>query len=347
MFSTRKILQEIGYLLSLNGDRMNPGKLMKELYLIDRKSIEEQDTSLSGDEYFISMHGIVLKLTSCLIKDLSESNDNYWAAYLKIEKSNYSPDIVLHSKTPDDSLSEKDKDYIREISDKFKDYGPEEIEEYTRTKLPEWKDPHGGPIKIRFEDIMSALGRTQEEIMEAKREYNRMEILVGCLGIGWQAERNDTPKEDIKKFKAVFLYVLAKVGAYPGIYINSLVNLLYFIDFDYYEKEEKHLMGMRYAKKQGKLHMVLLDEIIEQMMKSEEIYCFLDGPFKKYLPLEDSDLSYLSGVELNHINITLDMYSHLNQPTLANYITKSPAMIAAKDGDILDYGAVLSAFHLK
>jgi hypothetical protein len=176
-----KVLQEIGYLLSLNGNRMNLLKLMKELYLIDRKSIEEQDTSLSGDEYFSLPHGPVLTVTLNLLTDLSLSDDSSWAAYLKVEKSKYYPDIVLHKKAPDDRLSEKDKEYIQAISDEFKDYGPKEIEEYTHTKLPEWKDPKGSSIKIRFEDIMFALGKTREEIAEAKREYNNMRNLSKCL----------------------------------------------------------------------------------------------------------------------------------------------------------------------
>jgi hypothetical protein len=52
-FSVEKILQEIGYLLSLNGGRVNLFELMKELYLIDSESIAERDSSISGDSYFI------------------------------------------------------------------------------------------------------------------------------------------------------------------------------------------------------------------------------------------------------------------------------------------------------
>lgn len=39
MFDNKKVLQIISYLLSLNGNKMDKLKLMKELYLIDRMSI--------------------------------------------------------------------------------------------------------------------------------------------------------------------------------------------------------------------------------------------------------------------------------------------------------------------
>jgi len=45
---------------------------------------------------------------------------------------------------------------------------------------------------------------------------------------------------NVKKFKEVFLYILEKVGARPNIGETALYKLLYFIDFDYYEKYQKH-----------------------------------------------------------------------------------------------------------
>ena len=67
MFSTNKILQVIGYLLSLNDNKMNLLKLLKELYLIDRESIKDTNFSLSGDEYFSLNHGPVLSATKNLL----------------------------------------------------------------------------------------------------------------------------------------------------------------------------------------------------------------------------------------------------------------------------------------
>ena len=177
MFSSEKILQEIVYLLSLNDNRMNLLKLMKELYLVDRASIEERDTSVSGDVFYSMPHGPVLSQTLNMLNDLVNNN---WGEYLDAVESKYYPDIQLKKEIVYDRLSNKDKEYINFISKKFKNYAPKQLEEYTHT-LPEWVDPNGSSKKIRYKDVMLALGKSEEEITIAKTEYEKISEL-SCLG---------------------------------------------------------------------------------------------------------------------------------------------------------------------
>jgi DNA-binding XRE family transcriptional regulator len=55
-------------------------------------------------------------------------------------------------------------------------------------------------------------------------------------------------QKDLDKFKQVILYLMEKVGSKPNIGETVLHKLLYFIDFDYYEKYEENLMGATYIK---------------------------------------------------------------------------------------------------
>lgn len=48
-----------------------------------------------------------------------------------------------------------------------------------------------------------------------------------------------------EKAREVILYILNK---YPSINQETLYNMLYFIDFDYYEKYQKHLIGFTWKK---------------------------------------------------------------------------------------------------
>ena len=75
-----------------------------------------------------------------------------------------------------DRLSVKDREYIQNISERFKEYTPEQLERYTHT-LPEWIDPKGSSLKIRYRDVMLALGKSEEEISEAKQEYEKISEL--------------------------------------------------------------------------------------------------------------------------------------------------------------------------
>lgn len=173
MFSSEKVLHEILFLLSLNGNRMNLLKLMKELYLIDRESIKERDTSVSGDIFFSLKHGPILSQTLNMCYDLP---NNEWADYLDNISARYYRDIAVKKMVELDLLSEKDKEYIIRISEQFKDFTPFKLEDYTHT-LPEWNSADGRSRKIRFQDVMVALGKSDKEIAEAKEEYEQLEAL--------------------------------------------------------------------------------------------------------------------------------------------------------------------------
>lgn len=58
--------------------------------------------------------------------------------------------------------------------------------------------------------------------------------------------RQSEPKLNKEKAKEVILYLLNRCGAMTQ---EKLFCLLYFIDFDFYEKYEKHLTGFTYIKK--------------------------------------------------------------------------------------------------
>ena len=173
MYSSDKILQEIIDLLSLNDNRMNLLKLMKELYLIDRASIDERDTSVSGDVFYSMPHGPVLSQTLNMLNDLV---NNKWGEYLDAVDAKYYPDIQAKKDITLDRLSVRDKTYIKTVSEQFKDFTPKKLENYTHT-LPEWVDPNGSSLKIRYRDVMLALGKSEEEISAAKQEYEKISEL--------------------------------------------------------------------------------------------------------------------------------------------------------------------------
>ena len=63
-----------------------------------------------------------------------------------------------------------------------------------------------------------------------------------------QEMRISEPQLNVQKFRQVLLYILNKIGEKPNVDETVICNLLYFIDFDYYEKYEEHLIGATYEK---------------------------------------------------------------------------------------------------
>lgn len=79
-------------------------------------------------------------------------------------------------------LSKRDKYFINAVSDKYKNYSTAQLIDFTH-QLPEWKNPAESNRKIKFSDIMKALGKSDEEIISAKNEYDNLTDLYTSIGL--------------------------------------------------------------------------------------------------------------------------------------------------------------------
>jgi uncharacterized phage-associated protein len=156
--------------------------------------------------------------------------------------------------------------------------------------------------------------------------------------------RINIPQQKMDKFKEVFLYVVSKVGAKPNIGETVLYKLLYFIDFDYYEKYEEQLIGAKYIKNHFGPTPVEFIKITEQMEKSGDIRKIKDEYFKfpqrKYLPIIKPDIKGLSAREIKHIDEVLERLSDKNANELTELSHKDIPWITADNGKPLEYEAV-------
>lgn len=116
-------------------------------------------------------------------------------------------------------------------------------------------------------------------------------------------------EKNLAKFKQVVLYVLNKIGEKPNFGETVLHKLLYFIDFDYYEKFEESLMGGTYLKNDYGPTSDDLAPLINEMLERGEIEAItrehFGYPQKKYLARINPDLDIFSEREINHIDEVL------------------------------------------
>lgn len=160
-----------------------------------------------------------------------------------------------------------------------------------------------------------------------------------------QEIRISVPRKNFEKFKEVLLYVLSKVGGKPNVGETVLYKLLYFIDFDFYEKYEEQLIGATYIKNHHGPTPVEFRTIVEGMIKNGEIMQvkgkYFDYPQRKYLPIRDPDLTKLKDArELQHIDEVLARLGDKNAAELSEYSHEDVPWMVAKDGKPLDYEAV-------
>jgi transcriptional regulator with XRE-family HTH domain len=156
--------------------------------------------------------------------------------------------------------------------------------------------------------------------------------------------RISVPQKNLQKFKEVLLYILSKVGSKPNIGETVIYKLLYFIDFDFYEKYEEQLIGARYMKNQYGPTPIEFAKIIEQMIKKGEIEKvksdYFNYPQTKYLPRKKSDLTKLKANEIEVIDDVLNRLSDMNANQISDYSHGDVPWLTTSEGEVIEYESV-------
>lgn len=156
--------------------------------------------------------------------------------------------------------------------------------------------------------------------------------------------RINVPKEDLEKFKEVLLYILNKVGSKPNIGETVIYKLLYFIDFDFYEKYEEQLLGASYIKNNYGPTPVEFKKIVDKMIENKEIEKveskYFNYPQTKYLPLRKPDLTKLKASEIQIIDDVLSKLSDMNAAQISDYSHNDVPWLTTEEGGIIEYEKV-------
>jgi transcriptional regulator with XRE-family HTH domain len=152
------------------------------------------------------------------------------------------------------------------------------------------------------------------------------------------------PQKNVEKLKQVLLYILNQVGSKPNVGLTVLYKLLYFIDFDFYEKYEEQLIGATYIKYRYGPTPVEFKRIADQMIKDKEIMRVQNESFRypqtKYIPLVPPDLSGLKANELATINLVLSRLSDMTAKQVSEYSHRDVPWLSAEDGEPIEYESV-------
>ena len=178
-------------------------------------------------------------------------------------------------------------------------------------------------------------------IFDISQDAFEKNMSISSVPLADSMEVREIPKENVAKFKEVLLYILGKVGSRPNIGQTALYKLLYFIDFDYYEKFEEQLIGATYMKNIYGPTPISFAKIVKQMEKEGSLVEIKSKYFEhdqtKYIPAKEANVSGLSGQELKHIDDELERLAHFTARQLSELSHKDTPWIIAKDKEVLDY----------
>ncbi len=177
------------------------------------------------------------------------------------------------------------------------------------------------------------------DIFEVSKET--LEKNEATTNLSAEIKIKEIPKENIEKFRQVLLYVISKVGNRPNIGQTALYKLLYFIDFDYYEKYQEYLIGASYIKNTHGPTPVSFAKITKNLEKEgklvEVMSKFFQYDQKKYLVTKEPEVSALKAQELKHIDDELERLAAKTARELSEMSHMDTPWKVAQDKQILNY----------
>jgi uncharacterized phage-associated protein len=173
-----KTIQSIGVLLRSDGvKRMNYMRLLKLLYIADRKSLLETGRPITGGPVTAMERGPVLEEVYDLIRGQHREMP-LWDTFFR--KDRY--DLVELCEPDVGTLSKYEINMLQEIAKEHEDKDEWELVRYTHT-LPEWKenDPGVSSKPIPLAKILEVIGRASD-IEELSKEAQSLAMFERVLG---------------------------------------------------------------------------------------------------------------------------------------------------------------------
>lgn len=187
-FRENKAIALTLYFIKLSGCKaIEYMKLIKLLYLSERKRLENNQSLMIFDNFVAMKFGPVLSNVYTLIKENPEEKDPKekeeppfgWHKFFKTNPSEY--DLELLESVTQDEINRHLAEYLNEetnrdeiavldeVWERFKDYDSFALAYYTHEYCPEWinayVDKDVNVAEIELQDIYTVLGKTEEEIM--------------------------------------------------------------------------------------------------------------------------------------------------------------------------------------
>lgn len=145
-----------------------------------------------------------------------------------------------------------------------------------------------------------------------------------------------------EKYKQIILYICSELGKEVWGK-KKLAKLLYFVDFDFFEKNQKYFTGDKYkALPMGpvpvSLNAITKEMEREKMLKVEPIKEY-DGfnPTEVYRCLKDPKVSVFSKEEKEILDRVIKKYGHLNGKQLEDLSHAEAPYSGTKLNDIIFY----------
>jgi len=157
----QKATEAAGLFLTLSGGRMHNLRLMKLLYMADRRCLEEEARTITGDQFYAMQKGPVLSTIHNLVRG-RDYRTHLWRHYIKTDRH----DVVIANNPGTDELCHFEKDIIQSV---YLETKKRDVVKITHT-FPEWKKyegllnappPAAKSYPITLRDVLEGIGKPE------------------------------------------------------------------------------------------------------------------------------------------------------------------------------------------
>jgi uncharacterized phage-associated protein len=178
-FSPIRAAQAAAWLILKNGGRMSHIKLSKLLYIADREALRRWGRPIIGGDYASMEHGPVISpVVDRMKRPEDRGSSATWDRYLRRER-NF---IVLVEDPGRGRLHNAAIQLLDAIFDQCETLTKWQVRDLTH-KFPEYENPGRSSRPIDVEDVLEAVGKSEQEIellASDSKHLRQVKRLIGC-----------------------------------------------------------------------------------------------------------------------------------------------------------------------
>ncbi len=163
-FNVRKAAQVAAFFALQERGEINILKLIKLIYMADRKFMELYDTPILNDQLVSMPHGPVNSITYDFASGSEEAPE--WNEFL-VGRARYM--VGLARDLAESDLDELSRAELRVLETTWAELGHMdrfEIRDYTHNNCPEWENPNGSSTSIPYSRVFNFLGKQHSGDLE-------------------------------------------------------------------------------------------------------------------------------------------------------------------------------------
>jgi len=186
MFNERKAAQVAAWFLRQSNGSMAHLKLIKLMYLAERRAMDKHGSLITGDRFVSMDQGPVPSLTLSYLNGEKRNGPDGWDKWIS-DKADHQVALMDRAKSALlDELSVAETEVLSTVWQRFGRMSKWDLVDYLHDakNCREWKDPDGSSVPISYDQIFEALGREPDEaavLAERIEEQRRIDKVLASI----------------------------------------------------------------------------------------------------------------------------------------------------------------------